>query len=120
MNHWLKEIKEARRFANSAILELYFLGTSSKIDFSQQADLFRELSVPGTERSLSCFVVFNDLSGFDQEISGYRIVDQGTVVFQQEFYFPVKFQDGDTLKIDLSKIKVNKWDLEELISKDYC
>ena len=109
MNHWLKEIKNAKRLINSARVILYH-GSC-------------ETLIPESSRPISPVIEysFSDLGA--TEISGFYVVDvSGFVIFDQKFVHNIKIQDGDTVKVDLSKMKVNnKWDLETLVpEKDYC
>ena len=110
MNHWLKEIKEAKSLLRSARV-IMFQG-------------FSEILIPESSRPVSRVVEysFSDLGG-NSEISGFYIVDvSGFVIYSERLACDTKIKDGDVVTLNLGKMRVNnKWDLEELIpEKDYC
>ena len=108
MNHWLKEIKEAKSLLRSARVILY-KGSC-------------ETLIPESSRPISPVIEYNFKDLGSSEISGFYVVDiSGFVIYNKRFHLKIIAKEGDTLKVDLSKIKVNKWDLEQLIpEKDYC
>ena len=110
MNYWLKEIKEAKRIMRHARVILY------------QGSC--ETLIPESSRPVSHVIEysFSEL-GRTSTITGFYLVDvSGFVIYNIRFDYEIKIKDGDTVKVDLGKLKVNnKWYLEQLIpEKDYC
>lgn len=107
MNPWLKEIKNAKRLIKSARVILY------------QGSC--EMLIPESSRPISPVIEYS-FKDLGSSVSGFYVVDHsGFVIYNQRFHSEIKIKDGDFVKVDLSKMKVNnKWDLEQLISeKDY-